>query len=177
MTERNSLAASPGSTDVLSGEVADELDLAAPPSRRLEITVAITALVLSVTALILSRNIHLRMGSGGLDPKWWPTLLSVLAAVLSSVLIGFALFGPAASRNELESSHHDGWVRMLLALTLSVLYALAWSFFGYVVPTVLYIAALLWVFGLRSWRGLLAFPIVTTAFIYSLFHFMLRVPL
>lgn len=177
MTEPKTLAATPGDTDVLPGEPVEEFDFAAKPSRRLEIAIAVTALVFSVTALVLSRNIYLRMGSGGLDPKWWPTLLSIMAAVLSSILLGMSLFGPASSRGELESAHEDGWKRMLSALTLSALYAFAWSLAGYLVPTVLYLAALLWVFGLRSWKGLIAFPLITTAFIYGLFHFMLRVPL
>lgn len=177
MTKLDMLATAPGDTSVLPGDAAGENDIAARPSRRLEIIIAVTALVLSVTALILSRNIHLRMDTGGLNPRWWPTVLSILATVLSSILIGMSMFGPAMSRGELESGHHDGWVRMALALALSALYVLAWGSIGYVIPTAVYLAALLWVFGLRSWKGLIAFPLVTTAFIYGLFHFMLRVPL
>lgn len=176
MAEPEKLATQSGDTIVSPDDTA-EFDLAAMPSRRLEIVTAVVALILSIVALVLSRNIYLRMGAGGLDPKWWPTLLSILAAGLSAILIGLALFGPAQSRGELESSHHDGWVRMLLALALSTLYALAWWVFGYLVPTAIYLFALLWVFGLRSWKGLVAFPLVTTAFIYGLFHFLLRVPL
>lgn len=177
MIEPGTLAAAPGNTDVLPGEPVEDFAFAAKPSRRLEIVIAVTALVLSVIALLLSRNIYLRMGSGGLDPKWWPTLLSIMAAVLSSVLLGMSLLGPTASRGDLEATQSDGWKRMLSALTLSALYAFAWSMVGYVIPTVLYLVALLWVFGLRSWKGLIAFPLVTTALIYGLFHFMLRVPL
>ncbi|ODT66868.1 MAG: hypothetical protein ABS75_25110 [Pelagibacterium sp. SCN 63-23] len=177
MTELDKLAATPGDTTMSPGEAAAELDLAAEPSRRFEIAIAVTALALSIVALILARSIHLRMGAGGLDPKWWPTLLSILAAMLSGILVGTALFGPPRSRSDLESSHRDGWVRVLLALTLSALYVFFWWIAGYVVPTVIYLAALLYVFGLRSWKGLAAFPIVTTAFIYGLFHFLLKVPL
>jgi len=70
MTEHDTLAAASGDTDVLSDDATEGLDIAARPSRRLEIAVAVTALVLSVTALILSRAIHLRMGAGGIDPQW-----------------------------------------------------------------------------------------------------------
>jgi hypothetical protein len=177
MAEPDKLATESGDTMVSPDEWAADPDLAASPSRRLEIATALTALLLSIIALILSRGIYLRMGAGGLDPKWWPTLLSIVSAGLSALMIGLALFGPAQSRGDLESSHHDGWVRMLLALALSTLYALAWWWLGYVIPTIIYLFALLWVFGLRSWKGLIAFPLVTTAFIYGLFHFLLRVPL
>ena len=177
MTEHDTLAAASGDTDVLPDDTTEGLDIAARPSRRLEIAVAVTALVLSVTALILSRAIHLRMGAGGIDAKWWPTVLSILAALLSAILLAMSMFGPAISRGELEAGHHDGRVRMLLALALSALYVMAWTSLGYIVPTLVYLAALLWVFGLRSWKGLVTFPLVTTTFIYGLFHFMLRVPL
>lgn len=177
MTGPQTLATSSGDTTVLPDETVVELDYSAQPSRWLEIAIALAALMLSIIALVLSRNMYLRMGSGGVDPKWWPTLLSMLAGALSALLVGMSLFGPAMSRGELEASAQGGWVRMLLALTLSALYVFAWSSIGYVVPTVVFIAALLWVFGLRSWKGLAIFSVVTTAFIYGLFHLVLRVPL
>lgn len=177
MTEPHKLATSSGDNTMLPDETVVKLDYSAPSSQRLEIAIAVAALILSVTALVLSRNIYLRMDSGGVDPKWWPTVLSILASALSALLVGMSLFGPAMSRGELEASEKDGWIRMLLALTLSALYVFAWSRIGYVVPTVVFVVALLWVFGLRSWKGLAIFSVVTTAFIYGLFHYVLRVPL
>ncbi|KKC38113.1 hypothetical protein WH87_10940 [Devosia epidermidihirudinis] len=177
MTELNQLADSSGDIILSPEELAAEHDLAARPSRRLEIVIAVTALVLSVTAIVLSQNIYLRMGAGGLDPKWWPTVLSSIAAGLSAILVGFALFGPTVSRGDLESVADGGWQRMLLALALSALYVFAWAQIGYIVPTIIYLAALLWLFGLRAWKGLVLFPLITTGFIYGLFHTMLRVPL
>lgn len=176
MTEPNGLALSSG--DVTSPDDVDaEPDFTAAPSRVLELAIAIVALALSVTALILSQNIRLRMGGGGIDPKWWPTVLSIAGATLSAILLGMAAFWPPLSRGEVEASTREGWVRMLLALALSALYVYAWSTIGYLIPTVLFTAILLWVFGLRSWKGLVIFPIATTAFIYGLFHYLLRVPL
>lgn len=177
MTELNKLAGSSGDIAMSPDEAPAEYDLAARPSKPLEIVIAFTALVLSVVAIVLSQNIYLRMGGGGLDPKWWPTVLSSIAAGLSTILVGFALFGPVSGRGELESIPQDGWPRMLVALALSALYVFAWSSIGYVVPTALYLFALLFLFGLRAWKGLVIFPLVTTAFIYGLFHYMLRVPL
>src|SRR5690606_31269956 len=127
---------------------------AAPPSRRLEIAIGAMALAFSLLALWLSRDITLRMGGGGIDPKWWPTVLSVVAAGLSAILVGMSLFAPPMSRGDVEASEKDGWVRMLAALALSALYVAAWSLAGYVVPTLVFTAVLLFVFGLRSWKGL-----------------------
>lgn len=177
MSQPGKPAASSGDANVSPDETLGGHEHLAHPSRRLETVVAAVALALSVLALVLSRNIHLRMGAGGLDPKWWPTLLSLAAATLSAVLLAMALFGPAAARDDLESTHRDGWARMLVALALSVLYVFAWSRFGYVVPTLVYLLALLWLFGVRNAIALVLYPAITTAFIYGLFRLMLRVPL
>ena len=150
---------------------------AAVPSRRFEIVIAAVALALSLLALYLSRSIHLRMGAGGIDPKWWPTVLSIVAGSLSALLLSIALFGGPAERDDLESAHRAGLARTLIALALSALYVFAWSRFGYVVPTLAYLAALLWTFGARSPLALILYPALTTTFIYALFRMLLRVPL
>jgi len=169
------LAVSSGGTTPPDETISEHVP--AEPSRRLEIIIAAAALALSIVAVVLAATIRLRMGGGGLDPRWWPTVLASSAAVLSAILLAFALFAPLAGRGDLEAMHADGRVRMLLALALSVLYALAWQTVGYIGPTLIYLVALLWLFGLRGWKGLVAFPIITTALIYGLFHLMLRVPL
>ena len=177
MVEPGKLASPSGSADVLPEQTVAEPDYAARPSRRLEIAIAASALALSVTALLVSRAIPLRMGGGGIDPRWWPTLLSVLASALSALLVAMSLFGQAPARGEVEAAEPDGWTRMLLALALSALYVFAWSHLGYVGPTLVFNLVLLRIFGLRSWKALGVYSVVTTAFIYGLFHYLLRVPL
>lgn len=177
MIEPQKLAATSGGTDVSPGEPAVEPDYYAKPSRALEIAIAVVALALSVTTLVLSRDIVLRMGGGGIDPKWWPTLLSCCGIALSLVLVLQAVLGTSLNRGELVAVERRGWMRMIVSLVLSAVYVFAWSRFGYVIPTVIFTGALLWVFGLRGWKGLIIFPVATTAFIYGLFHLLLRVPL
>lgn len=171
------LAAASGGGDPPPDPSTGDEYLSAKPSRPLEIVTASVALGLALLALFLSRNIHLRMGGGGLDPKWWPTVLSSIAIGLSLILLGFSLFAQSVRRDDLESSHRDGWARMLSALALSAIYIFAWWTTGYLVATALYLVALLWLFGLRSWKGLVLFPLITTAFIYALFQLLLKVPL
>src|SRR5690606_33203337 len=134
MTKLDTLETVPGDNSVLPGDADGENDIAARPPRRRVSIISAPARVMSGTALIRLSNGHLRMDTGGLNPRWWPTVLSILASVLSSILIGMSMFGPAMSRGELESGHHDGWVRMALALALSALYVLAWGSIGYVIP-------------------------------------------
>ena len=177
MTDRSKLRETSGGAQALPDEAISDYEFVAAPSRRMEIAIGATALALSVLAIYLSRSIDLRMGGGGIDAKWWPTVLSSSAAVLSAIILGTALFMPVAQREDLEGAQKDGWVRMLVALGLSSLYVFAWWQIGYLVPTLVYLFALLWVFGNRNPIALVLYPVLTTAFIYGLFHSLLRIPL
>lgn len=152
-------------------------ELAATPSRRLEVSTAAVALALSVGGYVLAQAVELRTETGGVDPRWWPTLLSLLAAALSVALLLIAILRPPFDRSDLEVSSRQGWIRLGIALVCGILYIVLWQLAGYLVATPLFLAALLWVFGGRGWKTLILFPVLTTAFTYVLFHTLLKVPL
>lgn len=175
MTELTQLRETSGGERSLPDETVSP-DFTAKPSRSLEVVVGAVALGLSLLAWYLSQNIHVRMGGGGVDPKWWPTVLSIAASILSACMLVAALIRQE-DRSDLLQTTRDGWKRIVLGLLLTALYVFAWWQIGYVVPTALFLAALLWLFGVRSWKPLILFPVLTTALIYGLFHLLLRVPL
>jgi hypothetical protein len=140
------------------------------------VIVGAVALALSLLALYLSQNIHVRMGGGGVDPKWWPTALSIVATMLSVGML-VAAFTRPEDRSDLLQATLDGWRRVTVALGLTALYVFGWWQIGYLAPTALFLFALLWLFGVRSWKPLVLYPVITTAFIYALFQLLLRVPL
>ncbi len=152
-------------------------DLAAASSRRLELVTAVVALVLSVGGYILAQGIELRAETGGVDPRWWPTLLSLVAGVLSLVLLLIAILRPPLDRSDLEASNRQGWVRLGAAMVIAILFIILWQLAGYLLATPLFLAALLWVFGGRGWKTLILFPVITAASTYVLFHTLLKVPL
>lgn len=172
MTELNQLRESSGGEQSLP----DETAFAAPSSRPLELVVGAVALGLSLLALYLSQNIHVRMGGGGVDPKWWPTALSIAASILSLCMLIVAFVRPD-DRSDMLQATLDGWKRVVIGLALTSAYVFGWWQFGYVVPTALFLFALLWLFGVRNWKPLILYPVITTAFIYALFQLLLRVPL
>jgi hypothetical protein len=147
------------------------------PLRLKEIIIAAMALGLSILAIILSQNINLLMGDSGLDARWWPTVLSTAAAILSGLLLFCSIFLPVEEAEDFEPAQKEGWLRIFVVLTVSALYVFAWSRFGYIIPTAVYLFVLLWTFSVRSKMVLVLYPVLTTAFIYILFHTMLRVPL
>lgn len=149
----------------------------APASRPLEIAIACIAVAFSLLALYLSRTIHLKMGGGGIDPKWWPTVLSCFALLLSSGLAIKAFFGAKLPGRDCDPSHYYGWWRLGATLALSVIHIAIWKRVGFLWPTPFYMFALLWLYGIRRWKPLLLHPILTTALIWGLFQYLLRVPL
>lgn len=154
-------------------------DLSAPPSRRLEVLVAVTALALSVLSIYLAGDIEVRGGTRTtLGPQWWPTILGIGAAALSVVLAVISITRGPGDRGETLSVAPGGLRRAGLTVVALVAYLALWrSPVGYPVATALFLVATMWVSGARSWRALVVFPVAITAFIVLLFSYLLRVPL
>lgn len=153
---------------------------AAPParsSRAFEAAVAAIAVAASVVVLLLSREIESQVDSGGLSPDWWPLVLGGAGLALSVVLLVVALVRPPAVREDVEEGTREGWIRAGLAIVLSILFIEVWGAVGFIVPAVAYLLALSVLFGVRSWKFLVLFPLCVTALIYVLFDLLLRVPL
>lgn len=148
----------------------------APASRRLEIGSAIGALVLLGALAFFARRIELRAETGGIDPRWWPELLGTIGLVLAVALLVVSALRPV-SRDDLEGSTRSGFVRVGITIAITVVYLVVWPLVGFVVATPFFLAALTAVFGGRGWRALLLFPVLTTGFVYLLFHTLLEVPL
>ncbi len=163
-------------TEVAEAAAAEEYAPAAS-SRRLEIIIALIALGLSVLFLVLANHIELRQEVAGIGPRWWPQVLGISGIVISSALLLSVLFRPPFSRDEVESLTGQGLTRALAAAALSVGFILIWPTVGFEVSAVVFLVAVTSLFGGRGWRTLIIFPVVTVAFIYVLFHLVLKVPL
>lgn len=149
---------------------------AAPTSRPLEVASALGALVLLGALAYFARRIELRTETGGIDPRWWPELLGTVGVVLAVALLVVSVVRPAP-RDDLEASTRQGFVRLATTVGLAAAYLVAWPLVGFLVATPVFLLALLALFGARGWRALLGFPVLTTGFIYLLFHTLLEVPL
>src|SRR5690606_36267098 len=124
MTELTQLRETSGGKQSLPDETVSP-DFSAQPSRSLELVVGVVALGLSLLAWYLSQNIHVRMGGGGVDPKWWPTVLSIAASILSFCMLVTA-FTRAEDRSDLMQATLDGWKRVVSGLVLTSIYVFAW---------------------------------------------------
>ena len=152
--------------------------LHAKPSRKLELAIAIGLVLLSTVGVIASRAVGVRTETGGVDPRWWPTIITVISLVLSLLLLVFAFTKPPFDRDDLEVSNRGGWYRLTVTMILSALYIVAWTISeNFVVPSAIFLAAMLWFYEGRGWKALVVFPVITTVFLYLLFHTLLKVPL
>ena len=152
--------------------------LQAQPSHKLERGIALTLGAWSVAGIFASRAIAVRTETGDVDPRWWPTLVCTITLALSLLLTVVSFTKPPFDREDLEVTNRGGWIRLMWTVILSTLYIVAWTITGnFVVPSVLLLAALMWIYDGRGWKALLIYPVVTVTFIYLLFHTLLKVPL
>lgn len=161
----------------------------AAPSRPLEITLAIVALLFSAGYLFLSTQIVLRREAppGQIDARFWPLVLGTTAVAIALILLVVAITRPAPSRDDIDRIQPGGVVRVLITAVLTVVFVAVWSvssivLFGYrfelfPIATALYLFLLMFIYGQRRWVGLVVYPIALTALIYVLFGMLLRIPL
>jgi len=162
---------------------------APPPSRRMEIVLAVGALVLMAVLLVLVSQIELRReaGPGQIDARFWPTVLGWTGVVAAAWRLVVTLTSSPDDREGLEQVQDGGPLRLLLTLGAAVAFVALWNLrsviaLGYelkVFPfaAVVLLVGLTWVYGGRGWKALVLFPVATTALIYVLFHVLLRIPL
>lgn len=174
----------PPADDLLAHDAAEAVDAAevdhavlATPSRRLEIVCAAIAVAGSAALVLLARAIEVRNETGGIDPRWWPELLGVVGLALGILLLVIAVVRPPFSRDDLEAATRQGWLRVGLAVVLSVAFVLLWPVLSFLVVTPIFLVAATYLFGGRGWKTLILFPVLMTGFIYLLFHTLLKVPL
>lgn len=152
--------------------------LQAPPSRKLERAIAISLIVLSALGVLGSRLIAVRTETGGLDPRWWPTVICGISLVLSILLTVISFTRPPFDRDDLEVTNREGWYKLAWTVLFCTLYIVAWTLTGnFVVPSVILLVILMWIYNGRGVKALVIYPIVTVTFLYLLFHSLLRVPL
>lgn len=159
------------------------------PSRLMEIVAAAASLAFMVLVLVLSINISLRSEAapGQIDARFWPTVLSITGVVLALAQLIIALVRPAPERDDIDQIGPGGYRRVAATVIATVLFIVVWNIgtviaFGYriqlfPIAAVLLLAGLIALYGARSWKAYVFFPIPMAMLAYVLFHVVLRIPL
>ena len=141
-----------------------------------EITIALTAVALTGSVLLLANAIELRLELPGLTPRSWPTFLGALGLGLSLILLITALV-KALGPNDNESTTRAGWIKLLLAVAATIAFIVVWPLTAFVVAAPVFVSAVTAIGGGRGIRALVIYPVVMTGALYAMFNLLLRVPL
>ena len=147
-----------------------------PAPRWPEITIALTAVALTGSVLLLANAIELRLELPGLTPRSWPTFLGALGLGLSLILLITALV-KAPGPNDNESTTRAGWIKLLLAVAATIAFIVVWPLTAFVVAAPVFVSAVTAIGGGRGIRALVIYPVVMTGALYAMFNLLLRVPL
>ena len=159
------------------------------PSKRMELGVAVVALVFMVTALLLAQRVELRreVGPGQIDARFWPEMLAVAGIALAVWRLVIAAVSAPDTREDQERVQPGGYRRVGLTVLASVVFIALWNqrtvtALGYrtelfPIITLVLLVSLVWLYGGRGVRALVVFPVLMTAGIYLLFDLVLRIPL
>ena len=154
--------------------------------KRSDIYIAILLCVFAVMVFYASdtiRTMAIVERSPIINSRFYPKLLSVLLFVC-----GIAIGAQALTRKQTEatvekSSTSQGLpetqaaIPMYLTGLACLLYLVLFVPLGFLLSTVLFMAALLWLLGSKKWHGILIPAVLVPVAIYLLFSFLLGVPL
>lgn len=163
-------------TDEAVDPVDAEDSAAAPPAPLMERVVAAVVILLGTAMLLGARGISVRNETGGIDPRWWPTMIAVgIIAMGLWMLVG-------ALRKDIERTvdpaQRSGWISVIATVGGLVAMVILWSFHvPFLILAPLFLIGTNWVYGLRRWTTLLLFPGIITALIFVIFRLVLKVAL
>lgn len=150
----------------------------APGARKINVRglfVALGVTLIGGAAMWSANALDLSAADGSIGPGWWPTVLGGLL-VAGAVAIGVvALRRPDPVPEDRVNAHGLG--RLGAVVAAIVLYGIGWYYFHFLLVTVVFLSALLFVTGGRGLKALVVFPVLTAAVLYGLFGLLLRVPL
>lgn len=149
----------------------------AAPSPRMEQVAAGVVLIFGAALLVGARSIELRNETGGIDPRWWPTAVAV-GILASGVMMAFNAATGRRGERDVEPARRSGWSQMILTVIGLAVVLILWEVgVSFLVLGPLYLVGLNWVYGLRSWKSLVLFPLVVGVLLYLVFQLLLKVPL
>lgn len=144
-------------------------------SRAVEILCATVAMLVNGAMVWGASLIPLRGEAGGIDPRWWPLVVSSAGVGMAVILLVLAICGKGKHRN--SPTNRIGLIRLSALSVATVLFVLTWRSTDFFIPAVVFLVSMLVIFGERRWKVLTLFPVIMTGFVYVMFHTLLQVPL
>ena len=115
----------------------------------------------------------------GLPPEFFPKFAVAFVAIFSVFLVFKDLLTKTEDTgpDETEVQKRQGRKGLIIALIASLVYLILCTLTGYIISTLVMLAAFMWIFGERRWGFLVGVPLVTIAVIYLFFAKVMEVGL
>lgn len=146
------------------------------PYRLRELIPVAAAVGLGITAFVLMREITVH-GRGELGPLFWPTMLAWALIGLGVLLVFTNVLRGVRPADIPDDMTWWGIVRVVLTALVLIAYLMLFNVLQFWLITILVVAALTALYGERSWKSLVIFPVVIGAILHLLFVILLKVPL
>lgn len=149
----------------------------APVTPWMEKAVAIVTMAFGLAMIAGARSIELRNETEDIDPRFWPIMVGG-GIVAAGGWMTFNAFTARRIGRDVEVATRTGWRQLLATIAVLIGTITLWNVgisFLWLAPAFLIVLNL--VFGIRSIRGLVAFPALMWGFIYVVFSMLLKVPL
>ncbi|MFC7401107.1 tripartite tricarboxylate transporter TctB family protein [Citricoccus sp. GCM10030269] len=155
----------------------EDLALLKNPRYRLrELIPVVLSIALGVTVLVLTQGITDRGGSA-LGPRFWPTVLAWALIILGVALVFVSVLRGVRPADLPAETSGTGIGQLIATFVVLVGYLLLFNVLQFWLITILAVAILLLVYGIRHWRILVFLPILIGALLHLLFIVLLKVPL
>ncbi|MGW0160851.1 tripartite tricarboxylate transporter TctB family protein [Mycobacterium sp. NPDC003323] len=146
-----------------------------PNRRGYEVAVGGAVAALGVACLVLTNQLELSRDGGAFGPRWWPTALSIAIIATGVVLVIQAVISRVSSDEPRIT--RSGGITLAATVASIIGYGIAWQYLDFRAVTVVLLIGLTFLFGGRSIKALIVFPLVTTLILWAIFGLLLRVPL
>jgi len=107
----------------------------------------------------------------GISIKFYPTLIFAAIGLCGAIILGRAVFALKGNTRTVEFR----WSTLLPVAFVSLLYAVAIRYIGFAVPTLLFLAAFMYLFGERRWKHLVLISVLGAVLLYIIFIKMLAI--
>ncbi len=141
---------------------------------RVEAAAGVVVLAVGLSLLIAALRFPFML-QGVPGPGFLPLLSSFGITAAGVVLVFKAMRHPA--RAAISWPPASGWLRVGLMLAAMAASFVLLEALGFLIVTTLFMAAMVWFLGERSWRILATVPVLSAVALYVVFAVWLRVPL
>ena len=141
-----------------------------------DITTSIILLVLCLTGFLLAGNISVPQDTTGYGPTFFPRLVLILLALLSSILL---IKGIRSYKHDEEKIHFDkdSMLKTAVFIILLLIYLVLFFVIGFIFSSIIFLFIAQLIFGIRNITKLVVVSVFVPIILYFIFTNLFQIPL